>query len=128
VSESSFIVGGMWYALWLYIATSVTGLAVGTLVIIFADTGLDAAGRITRCSMGFFVSIVWIMAIADEVVNVLQVNSYLFFPLTTFVLLNYPNKTFGFIFGLSDAIIGLTIFAVGNSLADLVANMSVAVR
>ncbi len=28
---------------------------------------------------------------------------------------------------LSDAIIGLTIFAVGNSLADLVANMSVAV-
>lgn len=57
--------------------------------------------------MGFFVAIVWIMAIADEVVNVLQ--------------------TFGFIFGLSDAIIGLTIFAIGNSLADLVANMSVAV-
>ena len=43
-------------------------------MIIFADTGLDAAGRMTRCSMGFFVSIVWIMAIADEVVNVLQVN------------------------------------------------------
>ena len=37
-------------------------------------------------------------------------------------------QAFGFIFGLSDAIIGLTIFAVGNSLADLVANMSVAVR
>ena len=36
-------------------------------------------------------------------------------------------KTFGFIFGLSDAIIGITIFAIGNSLADLVANMSVAV-
>ena len=30
-------------------------------------------------------------------------------------------------FGLSDAIIGITIFAIGNSLADLVANMSVAV-
>ena len=60
-----------------------------------------------RCSMGFTVAVVWIMAIADEVVNVLQ--------------------TFGMIFGLSDAIIGLTIFAVGNSLADLVANMSVAV-
>lgn len=37
------------------------------------------------------------------------------------------HKAFGFIFGLSDALIGLTIFAVGNSLADLVANMSVAV-
>ena len=36
-------------------------------------------------------------------------------------------QTFGFIFGLSDAIIGITIFAMGNSLADLVANMSVAV-
>ncbi|TFY73995.1 hypothetical protein EWM64_g10017 [Hericium alpestre] len=57
--------------------------------------------------MGFLVAMVWIMAIADEVVYVLQ--------------------TFGFIFGLSDAIIGLTIFAIGNSLADLVANMSVAV-
>lgn len=60
-----------------------------------------------RCSMGFIVAVVWIMAIADEVVGVLQ--------------------TFGKIFGLSDAIIGLTIFAMGNSLADLVANMSVAV-
>ncbi|KAG8809241.1 hypothetical protein FRC17_003539 [Serendipita sp. 399] len=46
------------------------------------------------------------MAIADEVVQVLQ--------------------TFGIIFGLSDAIIGLTIFAVGNSLADFVANITVA--
>ena len=36
-------------------------------------------------------------------------------------------QTFGFVFGLSDAIIGITIFAMGNSLADLVANMSVAV-
>ena len=36
-------------------------------------------------------------------------------------------QTFGLIFGLSDAMIGLTIFAAGNSLSDLVANMSVAV-
>lgn len=99
--------GSMRYFLWLCIATLVAGLAIGTLVIIFADTGLSAAGRMTRCSIGFVVSIVWIMAIADEVVSVLQ--------------------TFGLIIGLSDAIIGLTIFAVGNSLADLVANMSVAV-
>lgn len=35
-------------------------------------------------------------------------------------------QTFGYIFGLSDAIIGLTIFAVGNSLADFVANLAVA--
>ena len=70
--------GNMWYALPLSIATLVVGLALGTLVIIFADTGLSAAGRMIRCSLGFLVSIVWIMAIADEVVNVLQVGSYFF--------------------------------------------------
>ncbi|KAF9524833.1 Sodium/calcium exchanger protein-domain-containing protein [Crepidotus variabilis] len=82
------------------------GFALAVLVLLFSDKGESVAARMTRCSMGFLVAVVWIMAIADEVVNVLQ--------------------TFGMIFGLSDAIVGLTIFAVGNSLADLVANMSVA--
>jgi len=91
----------------LFIAAATGGVATGILVAVFADKGDHPASKMARCSMGFFVAIVWIMAIADEVVNVLQ--------------------TFGHIFGLSDAIIGLTIFAVGNSLADLVANMSVAV-
>ncbi|KAF8896403.1 Sodium/calcium exchanger protein-domain-containing protein [Infundibulicybe gibba] len=91
----------------LLLAAAVAGLTAGILVAVFGDKGDHPTARMARCSMGFIVAIVWIMAIADEVVNVLQ--------------------TFGFIFGLSDAIIGLTIFAVGNSLADLVANMSVAV-
>ncbi|KAF8632221.1 hypothetical protein AX15_001979 [Amanita polypyramis BW_CC] len=91
---------------WLLLAAGIGGLAIAILVAVFAKGGDRKTGKLARCSMGFFVSVVWIMAIADEVVNVLQ--------------------TFGFIFGLSDAIIGLTIFAVGNSLADLVANMTVA--
>lgn len=86
--------------------TAVGAVIIAILVAIFADKGNDPAARIARTSMGFLVAIVWIMAIADEVVQVLQ--------------------TFGFIFGLSDAIIGLTIFAVGNSLADFVANITVA--
>ncbi|KAG2133642.1 Sodium/calcium exchanger protein-domain-containing protein [Suillus bovinus] len=89
----------------LALGTTVGGLAVAALVLVFADGRSHPTARMARCSMGFLVAIAWIMAIADEAVNVLQ--------------------TFGFIFGLSDAIIGLTIFAVGNSLADLVANMSV---
>ncbi|KAF9267698.1 hypothetical protein L218DRAFT_919280 [Marasmius fiardii PR-910] len=93
--------------LWLLLAAGIAGFAAAGLVIVFADRGDNPAFAMARCSMGFIVAIVWIMAIADEVVYVLQ--------------------TFGFIFGLSDAIIGLTIFAVGNSLADLVANMSIAV-
>ncbi|OBZ72098.1 putative cation exchanger C3A12.06c [Grifola frondosa] len=98
---------GMKQESWLLLATGVTGFTCGILVAVFADKGTHPSAQLARCSMGFTVAVVWIMAIADEVVQVLQ--------------------TFGFIFGLSDAIIGITIFAVGNSLADLVANMSVAV-
>ncbi|ESK88794.1 sodium calcium exchanger protein [Moniliophthora roreri MCA 2997] len=92
---------------WLFLAAGVAGFSAAVLVAVFAKRGDNPAFTMARCSMGFLVAVVWIMAIADEVVRVLQ--------------------TFGFIFGLSDAIIGLTIFAVGNSLADLVANMSIAV-
>lgn len=38
----------------------------------------------------------------------------------------YPTQTLGHVFNLSDAILGLTIFAIGNSLGDLVANVTVA--
>ncbi|KAH9068335.1 Sodium/calcium exchanger protein-domain-containing protein [Lactarius deliciosus] len=92
---------------WFLLGTGLAGLSAGIPVFLFANKGDNQVWLLARCSMGFLVAMVWIMAIADEVVNVLQ--------------------TFGFIFGLSDAIIGLTIFAAGNSLADLVANMSVAV-
>jgi hypothetical protein len=77
----------MRYALWLSIAAVVTGLAVGALVMTFADTGLGVAGRLIRCLTGFFVSIVWIMAIADEVVSVLQVGS----SFDHFCLLSFPS-------------------------------------
>lgn len=62
--------------------------------------------RYLLCFFGFVVSIAWISTIANEVVGVL--------------------KAFGVILGISDAILGLTIFAVGNSLGDLVADITVA--
>lgn len=62
--------------------------------------------RVLFCFLGFIVSIAWISTIANEVVGVL--------------------KAFGVILGISDAILGLTIFAVGNSLGDLVADITVA--
>ena len=58
------------------------------------------------CFAGFAVSITWISSIANEVVGVL--------------------KAIGIIFDASDAILGLTVFAVGNSLGDLVADITVA--
>ncbi|KAK9451221.1 Sodium/calcium exchanger protein-domain-containing protein [Limtongia smithiae] len=58
------------------------------------------------CFVGFIVSISWIASVAVEVVGVL--------------------KAYGVIFGISDAILGLTVFALGNSLGDFVSNITVA--
>ncbi|KAK7421933.1 hypothetical protein QQX98_001927 [Neonectria punicea] len=58
------------------------------------------------CFMGFIISIAWISTIAGEVVGVL--------------------KTLGVVLGISEALLGLTIFAAGNSVGDLVANITVA--
>ena len=62
--------------------------------------------RYLLCFVGFVVSIAWISTIAGEVVGVL--------------------KALGIILNISDAILGLTVFAVGNSLGDLVADITVA--
>lgn len=55
---------------------------------------------------GFIVSICWISIIANELVGVL--------------------KALGVFGGISEAILGLTLFAIGNSMDDLAANISVA--
>lgn len=56
--------------------------------------------------LGFTVAIAWISTLATEVVNLL--------------------KTLGVILSISDSLLGLTVFAVGNSLGDLVADITVA--
>ena len=53
--------------------TSLGSIAIAALVAIFADRGNDRGGRLVCSFAGFGVAIVWIMAIADEVVNILQV-------------------------------------------------------
>lgn len=78
------------------------------LVILLALTSADREPkyRPLLCFLGFAVAVAWISTIANEVVGVL--------------------KAFGVILGMSDAILGLTIFAVGNSMGDLVADITVA--
>ncbi|MCJ1323169.1 hypothetical protein MMC15_008523 [Xylographa vitiligo] len=80
-------------------------LALAALLLMTNDSH-PPRYRVLLCFVGFIVSIAWISTIANEVVGVL--------------------KAFGVIFGISDAILGLTIFAVGNSLGDLVADVTVA--
>ncbi|QDS67650.1 hypothetical protein FKW77_004706 [Venturia effusa] len=78
-----------------------------TAFVLLTSTAAHAPKwRVIMCFLGFIVSITWISTIADEVVGVL--------------------KTIGVILNISDAILGLTIFAVGNSLGDLVADYTVA--
>ncbi|KAI8504995.1 Mitochondrial sodium/calcium exchanger protein [Branchiostoma belcheri] len=56
--------------------------------------------------LAFVVSVVWIYATANEIVNLLQ--------------------AFGLVFNISDAILGLTLLAWGNSIGDLVADTAMA--
>ncbi|XP_023211898.1 mitochondrial sodium/calcium exchanger protein-like isoform X2 [Centruroides sculpturatus] len=56
--------------------------------------------------LGFAVSVTWIYCIAKEIVSLL--------------------KALGIVFGLSDAILGLTVLAWGNSIGDFISNTSVA--
>jgi sodium/potassium/calcium exchanger 6 len=58
--------------------------------------------------VGFGVSIVWIYIIANELVSLL--------------------KAFGVMFGLTDAILGLTALAWGNSIGDLISDTAMALR
>lgn len=84
---------------------------VGSLIllaVLLVSTTPDKKPRyhILFCFLGFVISIAWISTIAEEVVGVL--------------------KAVGVILGMSEAILGLTIFAVGNSVGDLVADITVA--
>ncbi len=89
----------------------ILGSLVFSLVLLLILLALTSADREPKyrplfCFLGFAVAIGWISTIANEVVGVL--------------------KAFGVILGMSDAILGLTIFAVGNSCGDLVADITVA--
>ncbi|KAH8890871.1 hypothetical protein GQ53DRAFT_782167 [Thozetella sp. PMI_491] len=78
------------------------------LAVLLTTTSADRKPKyhFLFCFLGFVISVAWISTVAGEVVGVL--------------------KAFGVILGISEAILGLTIFAVGNSLGDLVADVTVA--
>lgn len=78
------------------------------LAILLCSTAPDIKPKyhFLFCYLGFVIAIAWISTIAEEVVGIL--------------------KAVGVILGMSEAILGLTIFAVGNSVGDLVADITVA--
>lgn len=84
-------------------------LAIGGLlaVIAFMTTSEQPpAFQLAFAVVGFVVSALWMNAIANEVVNLLQ--------------------TFGIVFGISSTVLGLTLLAWGNSVPDFVADITMA--
>lgn len=81
-------------------------LVLLVVLILFTSERSRPKYHFLLCFLGFVISIAWISTIAEEVVGVLQ--------------------TFGVILGISEALLGLTIFAAGNSVGDLVADITVA--
>ncbi|KAF5027669.1 hypothetical protein F66182_230 [Fusarium sp. NRRL 66182] len=76
------------------------------VLVVFTSEDRPPRYHYMLCFMGFIISIAWISTIAGEVVGVL--------------------KTVGVILNISEALLGLTIFAAGNSVGDLVADITVA--
>lgn len=86
--------------------TLVTSLVLLGLLILLTVEHRRPKYHYVLCFLGFVISIAWISTIAGEVVGVL--------------------KTFGVVLDISEALLGLTIFAAGNSVGDLVADITVA--
>lgn len=86
----------------------VSAILLAVLIMTTKPTSkqLPSRARPFVASLGFFVAIAWISSLATEVVNLL--------------------KSVGIILSISDSLLGLTVFAVGNSLGDLVADVTVA--
>ena len=74
VNKSESLAEGSAYEQWLLLGIGLAGLTAGILVALFSGKGDNRGWLLVRCTMGFFVAVVWIMAIADEVVSILQVS------------------------------------------------------
>jgi sodium/potassium/calcium exchanger 6 len=83
-------------------------VGAGLSLFVFVATSGDKPPRFQMLFsfLGFFVAVVWIYIIANEIVNLLQ--------------------ALGRILTISDAILGLSVLAWGNSVGDFVSNVTVA--
>jgi sodium/potassium/calcium exchanger 6 len=97
----SFVFGDSDQLVYLFMATVLAGLVGAVGVINAAEDGKSPGWRLVRCMAGFGCSMVWIAAIANEVVSVLL--------------------AIGEIMGLSEAIIGLTSTSILYRLFALLA-------
>lgn len=80
----------------------IIGVALSLLVFFTSKNDQQPKYHPLYAYVGFVVAVVWIYSVANEVVNILQ--------------------TFGVVFSISNAVLGLTLLAWGNSIGDLIAD------
>ncbi|PHU11139.1 Cation/calcium exchanger 1 [Capsicum chinense] len=93
--------------IWAYGISGLIGLACG-VVVFFTSDGLNPPKKFNFLwlGLGFLMSITWTYILAEELISLLV--------------------SMGLILGISPSILGLTVLAWGNSLGDLVANVTLA--
>ncbi|KAI8143011.1 Sodium/calcium exchanger protein-domain-containing protein [Fennellomyces sp. T-0311] len=110
VMATTFVFGVMWLNGFITAPMILLGLAMGCILssIILYNTRTDEQPRwLWMVSFaGFVIALNWIFLLANSMVGLLQ--------------------ALGAILSISDAIMGLTIFALGNSVGDLVSNTAIA--
>ncbi|EDQ90217.1 uncharacterized protein MONBRDRAFT_31967 [Monosiga brevicollis MX1] len=92
------------YPLWL--AALMVGGVAAMIIWVTTRARVPPKGHAAFGFIGFLVAVVWIYIVANEIVNLLQ--------------------ALGRMFNISDAILGLTVLAWGNSIGDFVSNLTVA--
>ncbi|KAK3084637.1 hypothetical protein FSP39_016661 [Pinctada imbricata] len=86
----------------VWVLVLIIGICLSLLVFCTSQNDTPPKYHPVFAFLGFLVAVIWIYSVANEVVNILQ--------------------TFGVVFSISNAILGLTLLAWGNSIGDLIAD------
>lgn len=86
----------------VWVLTLILGVLLAALVFFTSKNEVQPKYHAAFAYLGFLVAVIWIYSIANEIVNILQ--------------------TFGVVFNISNAILGLTLLAWGNSIGDFIAD------
>ena len=74
LNESDVLVAENTAGKYIIPLSTAAGLILAVGILITARDGMDPTWRLIRCFAGFFSAMLWIAAIADEVVEILQVS------------------------------------------------------
>ncbi|ESN94087.1 hypothetical protein HELRODRAFT_186036 [Helobdella robusta] len=92
----------------VYLIFLIAGLLLASVMFFTSSSSVPPKYHSVLAFVGFIVAVLWIKAIANEIVNLLQ--------------------SVGIVLNISNAILGLTLLAWGNSIGDFISDVSMARR